>query len=823
MAELPTGTVTFLFTDVEGSTRLLHELGAGYAGVLAEHRAALRDAFARHGGVEVDTQGDAFFVAFSKASEALAAAADARDALRAGPVRVRMGLHTGEPFVTAEGYVGVDVHRAARIAAAGHGGQILVSQPTRDLAGSDGLRYLGRHRLKDLAGPERIYQFGDDDFPPLKSLNTSNLPTQSTELVGREREVADVVTLVRSTRVVTLTGIGGSGKTRVALHAAAELLEDFPDGVWFVSLAAVRDGRLLEPTIAEVIGASGDLAEWLRQKRMLLLLDNLEQLLPTAATVVASLEAHVLATSRERLNLSGEYEYPVPPLAVPDAVALFERRARQFKPGFEADDDVAEVVRKLDGLPLAIELAAARIKILTTRQIADRVAQSLDLLTGGTRDAPDRQRTLRATVDWSYRLLVDDEQRLFLHLAVFAGGFDLDAAERVSGAALDDLQALVDKSLIRQTESGRFFMLQTIREFALEQLRSTADEDETKARHAAHYADVVSAPGPLLELGPAAPDVLNQFELEHNNVRAALAYLSETADGQTLARIVCRFWPFWWLRVHLDEGRRWLDTALTYLEPATDLHFAALEGAAHLAHVQGDQARAHELAEVFLRTARGSGDDRGVGIALHLMANAAIASGAIEQGMALDEESLEHLDARDRYSRYPRSGLGYLAILAGDYERGAELIAEVLEFDREVGDVEGVANDLGLLAIAAAQIGQESEAIRLIRECATVAAELGHTQVLGNRVLPAAALIFARRGDASRAVAVLSAARRAARARGGDHGGDHGLGPLGDAVHQQVWQATAPTLEPGLVSSGKSGAHDLELDSFVDETLRALD
>src|SRR2546425_13373953 len=263
MPELPIGTVTFLFTDVEGSTRLLQELGEEYASVLAEHRRVLREAFARYGGVEVDTQGDAFFVAFATASEALAAAAEGRSALEEGPVRVRMGLHTGEPLLTDEGYVGIDVHRAARIAAAGHGGQILLSRSTRDLAGGDGLRDLGEHRLKDLTAPERIYQLGDEWFAPLKTLHQTNLPVQPTPLVGRERELAEVLLLMRASRLVTLTGAGGSGKTRLAVHAAAELVEDFKDGVAVVALAALNDPELALPTIASTIGAKDDLVEFL--------------------------------------------------------------------------------------------------------------------------------------------------------------------------------------------------------------------------------------------------------------------------------------------------------------------------------------------------------------------------------------------------------------------------------------------------------------------------------------------------------------------------------------------------------------------------------
>src|SRR5439155_10968860 len=339
MRQLPTGTVTFLFTDIEGSTRLLHELGDSYVDALADHRRLLREVFDRHDGVEVDTQGDAFFVAFGRAKDALAAATEARQALSEGPIRVRVGLHTGEPVITEEGYVGIDVHRAARVAAAGHGGQVLVSQTTRDLLGSDvELRDLGEHRLRDLAEPQRLYQLGDREFPALKSLNPSNLPVQPTPLIGREVELGDVLELVRAYRLVTLIGPGGSGKTRLALQAAAELVGEFRDGVWFVALASLRDPRLVLPTIAQTLGVREPqtAAEYLRTKETLLVLDNLEQLLdavPTLAELLRSAAGlKLLVTSRASLRLSGEREFAVPPLTDEEAVALFTERARAIKP-----------------------------------------------------------------------------------------------------------------------------------------------------------------------------------------------------------------------------------------------------------------------------------------------------------------------------------------------------------------------------------------------------------------------------------------------------------------------------------------------------------
>ena len=408
--ELPTGTVTFLFTDIEGSTRLLAELGDGYAEVLAEHRRVLREAWRRRDGVEVDTQGDAFFVAFGRASDAVAAAADAQVGLAGGPVRVRMGLHTGEPLRIDEGYVGFDVHRAARIAAAGHGGQVLLSQATADLAGAE-VRDLGLHRLKDLSAPERLFQLGTETFPPLKTLHETNLPVPATPFLGRQQEIDHLAALMRrrDVRLVTLTGPGGSGKTRLSLQAAAAVADDYDHGVWWVPLASLADPTLVENAAAQALGSKDTLSAAVRDKRLLLVLDNFEHLLDAAPGVAETIgscpQLTVLVTSREPLHVDGEWEVAVDPLRDREAVELFVQRAAAVRSDFAANGEVVEICRRLDCLPLAIELAAARVKVLALPALLERLEQRLPLLAGGSRSAPERQRTLRATIAWSHDLL----------------------------------------------------------------------------------------------------------------------------------------------------------------------------------------------------------------------------------------------------------------------------------------------------------------------------------------------------------------------------------------------------------------------------------
>jgi predicted ATPase/class 3 adenylate cyclase len=706
---LPQGTVTFLFTDIEGSTRLLQELGDEYADVLAEHRRILRHEFARHGGVEVGTEGDSFFAAFAKASDALTAAVAARDALAAGPVRVRIGLHTGEPIVTEEGYVGIDVHRAARIAAAGHGGQILVSQATRDLSREGRLRDLGVHRLKDLAAPERLYQLGDDEFPPPKTIDQTNLPVQPTPFVGRDRELAEVLALLDSHRVVTLTGPGGAGKTRLALQAAAESVERYGDGVWFVSLAAIRDPQLIEQTIAHIVGGPDDLPAFLERKSTLLVLDNLEQLLPDAAAIVAGLDASILATSRSRLNIGAEQEFPVPTLPVDDAAALFTQRARQLEPRFEPDAAVRKIAERLDGLPLAIELAAARVKVLTPGQIFERLGRSLDLLTSGAHDAPERQRTLRGTVEWSYRLLTAGEQLLFARMAVFAGSFELESAEAVCSAELDVLQSLVDKSLLRHREDGRFFMLETIKALALEKLGELGDTSSLRRRHDDYFlavAEELDARERLSGMRDLSAASLSRFELELPSFRATLAGQLESGRRVGVLRLGAALWRFWLNRAQYRDAADWLESAPVHdTSLPLDVRAAALGAAGGIAfYTHDDVDGADKYWREGLALRRAQDDPLELGGAFSRLASVAWRRGDVDGAIAYHEQALRKYEQADAQALLltELQWLGEAYRDRGDYDDGERLLEETatrataLGFDQQLTSTLHSLGDLSL-------------------------------------------------------------------------------------------------------------------------------
>jgi len=762
MRELPTGTVTFLFTDIEGSTRLLHELGDSYADALSEHRRVLRDAFARHGGVEVDTQGDAFFVAFATAKDALAAAGEGQEALSAGPIRVRMGIHTGEPLATEEGYVGIDVHRAARIAAAGHGGQVLVSQSTRDLCAGDGLRDLGEHRLKDLLAPERLYQLGARDFPPLKTLYQTNLPIPATPFLGRERELEEVQALISrpDVRLLTMSGPGGTGKTRLALQAAAESAERFPDGIYWVPLASLRDASLVPDVAARALGAADGLVDRIADKSLLLLFDNFEHLIeaaPELSNVLAACpSAQLIVTSRELLRLPGEQAYPVPPLEPEDGEELFIARALAAKPDFRTDEHVTELCARLENLPLALELAAARVRVLSPEELLRRLSERLDLLKGG-RGVDARQQTLRATIEWSHDLLDDGEQRLFARLAVFRGGCTIQAAEQVCEADIDTLQSLVDKSLVRVREGGRFWMLETIREFAVESLDSSGEADAIRRRHANAVLALAESADLTVEATAAGRGARYEVVLpEQANIRAALDWLLGADEIETAMRLAVAL-ELYWVTTSTTEGSSLLTELLERgVDVPPELHVRAIRVLGGTTYIVGDFETGTRYIDQALAEYRRLGDDWGVAHLLQRQAVEARRAGDLERAHSLLEQSL----ALDR-SAFNEVGalmlLGELAFAEGRPEESIELLDRCAARSKELNWDWWRKNALSLAGDYSLRLGRPDDASPRIHESLVIARTMHDRQwlVYGLTLLAWVASI---KGQAERAGVLWGAA-----------------------------------------------------------------
>jgi predicted ATPase len=794
---------------------LLQELGRErYVEALEAHRRLLRDAFQRHGGVEVEMQGDSFFFAFASAHEAVAAAGEAQSALASHRwpnerIRVRVGIHTGEPVAVGRLYSGLDVHRAARVMAAGHGGQVLVSQTTRELLDGDVvLRDLGEHRLKDLLSPVRLYQLGTDDFPPLKSLTQTNLPIQPAPFVGRERELEEVLGLVNAHRLVTLTGAGGSGKTRLALQAAAELAGEYVDGVWFVSLAAVADAEFVEATIAQVVGArEEDLEEFLRERDLLLLLDNLEHLLPAVAPTVARLGARVLATSRERLNVAGEQEYEVATLPLEDAVALFTQRARQLRPSFAPDGQVAEVARRLDGLPLALELAAALVKVLTVEQIAARLDESLAVLTMGTRDAPERQRTLRATIDWSYELLSVEEQRALSRLGVFAGSFDLEAAETVVDADLEVVASLVDKSLLRQTAEGRFFMLETIRAYSLERLEQSGFAGAIRQRHAEWVGDIARVAREELR-GERQAELLDRLTLEHANIRAALAFAIDSGDAQLALMIAGGLGRFWMFRGHDREGWRWLQATLAFPQLTHDeVRWRALYWGSIIAGHQRDKAAALALAEEALALGQELADAQFVAAAAVEVVRRLLDAGDYERAKRQIEEYVrlgQELGDEEAPS-YFTAIEGQILLYEGHPSAALRRFEQGLAADRRTQDTHLVEASLVHVALAKAVLGECDECRPLLRECVELLARMKFPHHLA-MALEAASQLALGEDDALRAAELFVRADGLFEAV---HSAQTGVeGALYERTREQVKQRVGNTQFENLRLNVPNGDYD---------------
>jgi predicted ATPase/class 3 adenylate cyclase/DNA-binding CsgD family transcriptional regulator len=743
MTTLPTGTVTFLFTDIEGSTRLLEAGQAAYRAALGRHDGIVRQAVAAHAGVIAQTRGDGFCAAFASPIAAALAALEAQRALlrerweTPAPLKARMAVHTGAVELHGDEYFGAPLHRSARLLDSAHGGQIVLSAATAALVGETpppeiDLRDLGEHRLRDLARPERVFQLCGaglpSEFPPLRTLTASpnNLPVQATAFIGREQQLQSVrETVLRpDTRLLTLTGPGGTGKTRLGLQAAGDLLDAFADGVYVVHLASVTAPDLVASSIAQALDVretSGRamvraLTDFLRQKRLLLVLDNFEQVLEAATLVAELLGAasglKALVTSRSPLRIYGEREYPVPPLALPDrrtmptaahlaqfeAVRLFEDRAQAARPDFAVDDtnaaDVAEICHRLDGLPLAIELAAARIRALPPSALLQRMARRLPLLTGGARDLPARQRTLRDAIAWSYDLLEPDEQALFRRLAVFRG-CTLDAAESVcAGEAprpgatsvalppldievLDGVESLVEKSLLRQeqTPDGQpwYVLLETVREYALERLEQSSEAGAAHRRHALTSVRLAERSEPEL-YGPDQSRWLALMEHEHANLRAALDWCQEHGYAEPALRLGVALWWFWSISGHVKEGRERLESLLARFPlksgasgTRVERQARALLGAGMLASIQGDDVAARSLQEAGLALRRTMPDLMGLFSALE--------------------------------------GVGTVACLQGDYAAARRYFEEALAVARQLGDRTSYANVMTLLGNVSYELG----------------------------------------------------------------------------------------------------------------------
>jgi predicted ATPase/class 3 adenylate cyclase len=735
---LPEGTVTFLFTDIEGSTRLLHELGpARYAAALAEHRRIVREAAAAHGGVEVDTQGDAFFIAFPTAGGAAAAARDARDGLDAGAVRVRIGLHTGVPTPTGEGYVGLDVHRGARIAALAHGDQILVSPSTAALLDSEPLRDLGQHRLKDFDGAVRLCQLDEREFPPLRTPGSVELPTPATPFLGREQELFDAVSLVyeRDPRVVTIVGPGGTGKTRFAIELARLLGDDADGGTVFVPLAPLRDTEFVLPTLADRLGASSPdpaaIAARIGERRTHVVCDNLEQLLPDVALPLAELAAaaptlRLIATSREPLRVQGEAELDLPPLVQDEAVELFCDRARAVRPDVTSTAAVAELCDRLDRLPLAIELAAARTKLLAPEALLERIGDRLDALKG-SRDAEERHTTLRATIAWSHDLLDGAEQALFANLSVFRGGCTLETAETVCDADLDTIASLLDKSLLRRRTGlrgeERYWMLETIREFAREQLEAAGETDDLRRRHAEYFLALGETANLAAEsVGPERSEVVRA---EQDNFRAAIDWALDR-DPELAFRLTIALEQFWVMNDPL-EGTSRLNVLLEHGQRVSqELRALALRVYGESAWMAGDFDIGEQAQEESLREFRELGDEPRIAIGVHRVSVAAIQAGDLARARELLDECLAI--CRRRPNRKVAADalvkLAWVEQLEGNPEHALELYEQGAARCEEIGFTWMQASAVRSAAALADELGRTErarergrDALRLCREC----------------------------------------------------------------------------------------------------------
>lgn len=774
LVDMPTGTVTLLFSDIESSTLLLSRLGPAYAEALDGQRQVLRRAWAEHRGTELGTEGDSFFVAFHTAPDAVAAAAQSQRQLetypwpQGSPVRVRMGVHTGTPTLHDGGYVGMDVHRAARIAGGAHGGQVVVSAATAELAGGClpdgvGLRDLGSHRLKDITQLERLFQLTIDglaaDFPPLKTLGAStSLSRPGTPLVGRSGELATLITLIDSpdVRLLTLTGPGGTGKTRLAIGLTERLVESFPDGVYFVPLATVRTADVMWTSIAEILNvpAAGRMPpaffEYVAHRAALFVLDNIEQI-EGADEVVEELLDHgthvvVIATSRKPLALPAEHRHPVPPLEVPEdttldrikasgAVRLFVQQARKVKPSFalsaENAVDVLQICRRLDGLPLAIELAAARIRLLAPRALLARLGNALDIAAPGSQVLA-RHKTLRDTIAWSYDLLTVEQQAFFRRLGAIAGGADLDSVEAVTAGLeqqsdpLDAIADLVDASLVTITEDSRgeprVGMLRTVREFALERLQTAGELEDAQRVHSGHYLAVARDLRERLPAGGAEQllDVRRRFQVELDNFREILRWGMEADDAGVGLRMYREVAGLWMDGGHLSEWKSWLDRAIKILGDDDSPELGrCLSDLALFLSIHGDLSESKLITARSVALWRRLGDERGLAHALVMWANCErLLDGDLQAARRACEEA-ETLARSIGFRPLLADALERLAELEADghnFQQSLDLHQEALDIRRERGDERGVLNTSQTIAWTLRGMGRLEDAEQQLRE-----------------------------------------------------------------------------------------------------------
>ena len=820
-----TGTVTFVFSDLEGSTSLLATLRQAYVGVLEDYYRLVGSAFGEKGATEIDRAGDGLFYSFPSARAAVTATVAAQRALAGHDwpsglsVRARMGIHTGEPTLSTTGFSGMDVHRAARIAAAGHGGQVLVSQTTRDLVADElgkevSLVDLGEHWLKDLTHPEHLFQLAAEGlptaFPPLRSLVTlpNNLPRHLSSFIGRRADLDEARELLAEAPLLTLTGSGGVGKTRLAVQLAAELLETFDDGAWMVELETLSEVQLLAQTVAAALGISeasdGDfqqtLLHHLRPRQALLILDNCEHIVEACARLANLLLRNcpglrVLATSREALGVPGEKLYPVRSLSMPpperlpptatltdfEAIRLFVERARAADPQFELTDTrasaVVEICHRLDGIPLAIELAAARARALTVEQIAARLDDRFRLLTGGSRTALPRHQTLRAAMEWSFELLPEAERAVLWRLAVFAGPFTLEAAEAVCAGpgvhradVVEHLTRLVEKSLVNR-HAASYRLLETVREYARDHLLAAGESEATYARHRDWYTDFVNRGAPAFFRGPESSAWLEDFEREHDNLRTAMQWsLDEGQSGARALELAAGLWRFWEIRGYLVEGRQWLERVLRLTRgQLSPTRADVLTGAGIIAAAQGDHPAAVEFHEESLAAQEELGNRQAVTYALHNLANAKLHHGDHARARELYEEAVrrarvigdrrglpfallhvadvadrqgDYGGARERYEEavaiaraegdawalaYALSNFGLTASRHDDLATAREMYDEALRTYVQVGDRRGEARVLSLMADLAVADGDPGRARSLLYDALTIRHALGDT------------------------------------------------------------------------------------------------